>query len=169
MSGGNIAVRRIVAVILITSAVGCGYLALRDDDAPAATADAPRLATPLWSPRRVPQPLVDAVGAQRLQSRLDGELAANQNCVIVTDGAGELASKSPNAVLAPASTEKLLTAVVALSTMGPDFKYETKAVAPAAPANGAVSRLWLVGAGDPGLAGSNGGGGPTHRTADLAY
>ena len=72
--------------------------------------------------------------------------------MIVTDGAGELASKSPNAVLAPASTEKLLTAVVALSTMGPDFKYETKAVAPAAPANGAVSRLWLVGAGDPGLA-----------------
>jgi D-alanyl-D-alanine carboxypeptidase/D-alanyl-D-alanine-endopeptidase (penicillin-binding protein 4) len=151
VSGGNIAVRRIVAVILITSAVGCGYLALRDDDAPAATTDAPRLATPLWSPRRVPQPLVDAVGAQRLQSRLDGELAANQNCVIVTDGAGELASKSPNAVLAPASTEKLLTAVVALSTMGPDFKYETKAVAPAAPANGAVSRLWLVGTGDPGL------------------
>jgi serine-type D-Ala-D-Ala carboxypeptidase/endopeptidase (penicillin-binding protein 4) len=150
--GGNIAIRRIVAVILITAAAGCGYLALRDDDAPAATTDAPRLATPLWSPRRVPQPLVDAVGAQRLQSGLDAELAANQNCVIVTDGAGELASKSPNTVLAPASTEKLLTAVVALSTMGPDFKYETKAVAPAAPANGAVSRLWLVGAGDPGLA-----------------
>jgi D-alanyl-D-alanine carboxypeptidase/D-alanyl-D-alanine-endopeptidase (penicillin-binding protein 4) len=150
--GGNIAIRRIVAVILITAAAGCGYLALRDDDAPAATTDAPRLATPLWSPRRVPQPLVDAVGAQRLQSGLDAELAANQNCVIVTDGAGELASKSPNTVLAPASTEKLLTTAVALSTMGPDFRYETKAVASAAPANGAVPRLWLVGAGDPGLA-----------------
>ena len=152
MNGGTTAIRRIVAVVVITAAVGCGYLALRDDAAPAATTRTPRLATPLWSPRRVPQPLVDAVGAQRLQSRLDAELGANQNCVLVTDGAGELASRSPNTVLAPASTEKLLTAVVALSTMGPDFKYETKAVAPAAPANGAVPRLWLVGAGDPGLA-----------------
>jgi D-alanyl-D-alanine carboxypeptidase/D-alanyl-D-alanine-endopeptidase (penicillin-binding protein 4) len=152
VNGGTTAIRRIVAVVLITAAVGCGYLALRDDAAPAATTRTPRLATPLWSPRRVPQPLVDAVGAQRLQSSLDAELGANQNCVLVADGAGELASRSPNTVLAPASTEKLLTAVVALSTMGPDFKYETKAVAPAAPANGSVPRLWLVGAGDPGLA-----------------
>ncbi len=56
MSGGNTAVRRIFAVVLIIAAVGCGYLALRGDDAPAATTDTPRLATPLWSPRRVPQP-----------------------------------------------------------------------------------------------------------------
>ncbi|HZB22725.1 MAG TPA: hypothetical protein VE444_02670, partial [Gaiellaceae bacterium] len=68
MSGGNIAISRIVAIILITAAAGSGYLALRDDDAPATTGDTPRLATPVWSPRRVPQPIVDAVGAQRLQS-----------------------------------------------------------------------------------------------------
>jgi D-alanyl-D-alanine carboxypeptidase/D-alanyl-D-alanine-endopeptidase (penicillin-binding protein 4) len=152
VSGGNIAIRRIVALVLVTAAVGCGYLALRDDAAPAATTDSPRLATPLWSPRRVPQPLVDAVGAQRLQSRLDAELGANQSCVIVTDGVGEVASKSANTAMAPASTEKLLTAVAALSTLGADFRYETKVVAPSAPANGTVPQLWLVGAGDPGLA-----------------
>jgi serine-type D-Ala-D-Ala carboxypeptidase/endopeptidase (penicillin-binding protein 4) len=149
---GNAALRRIIAAVLVVAAVGCAYLALRDDEAPAAAADAPRLATPLWSPRRVPQPLVDAVGAQRLQSRLDAELGSSQTCVIVNDGAGDVAFKDPNAAMAPASTEKLLTAIAALSTMGADFRYETKAVAPAAPANGTVERLWLVGSGDPGLA-----------------
>jgi D-alanyl-D-alanine carboxypeptidase/D-alanyl-D-alanine-endopeptidase (penicillin-binding protein 4) len=148
----NTALRRIVAIVLVTAAVGCAYLALRGDDAPAAATGELRLATPLWSPRRVPQPLVDAVGAQRLQSRLDAELGAGESCVVVTDGAGEVASRSATTAMAPASTEKLLTAVAALSTLGADFKYQTKAVAPAAPANGTVARLWLVGAGDPGLA-----------------
>ena len=151
MSGGNIAISRIVAVILITAAAGCGYLALRADDAPATTGDAPRLTTPLWSPRRVPQPLVDAVGAQRLQSRLDAELGAGQSCVVVNAGSGDIASHSPNLALAPASTEKLLTGLAAMSALGSDFKYETKAVAASDPANGTVDRLWLVGAGDPSL------------------
>jgi serine-type D-Ala-D-Ala carboxypeptidase/endopeptidase (penicillin-binding protein 4) len=148
----NTALRRSVSLVLVTAAVACAYLALRGGDAPAATTGSPRLSTPLWSPRRVPQPLVDAVGAQRLQSRLDAELGASESCVIVSDGAGEIASRSPNSAMAPASTEKLLTAVATLSTLGADFKYETKAVAAAAPANGTVQRLWLVGAGDPGLA-----------------
>jgi serine-type D-Ala-D-Ala carboxypeptidase/endopeptidase (penicillin-binding protein 4) len=148
VSGGHTAIRRFFAVILITAAVGCGYLALRDDDAPAATTDMPRLATPLWSPRRVPQPLVDAVGAQRLQGRIDSEMG-NQSCVVVSDGAGPVASHNPTLAVAPAPTEKLLTGFAALSTLGPDFKYETKVVAPAAPDNGTVDRLWLVGSGDP--------------------
>ena len=152
MTHHNMALRRIVALVLVIAAAGFAFFALRDDDAPAATTGSQRLATPLWSPRRVPQPIIDAVGAQRLQSRLDAELGANESCVVVTDGAGVIASKSPNAAMAPASTEKLLTAVAALSTLSADFKYETKAVAPAAPANGAIARLWLVGAGDPGLA-----------------
>jgi serine-type D-Ala-D-Ala carboxypeptidase/endopeptidase (penicillin-binding protein 4) len=144
----NTAIRRIVAVILITVAVGCGYLALRHDDAPAATRDTPHLGTPLWSPRRVPQPIVDAVGAQHLQGRVDSELG-DQSCVVVSDGAGLIASHNPTLAVAPASTQKLLTGFAALSTLGPDFKYETRAAAPAAPDNGVVDRLWLVGSGDP--------------------
>ena len=31
----NIGLRRIVALVLVTAAVGCAYLALRSDDAPA--------------------------------------------------------------------------------------------------------------------------------------
>ncbi|HKA92714.1 MAG TPA: D-alanyl-D-alanine carboxypeptidase, partial [Acidimicrobiia bacterium] len=148
----NDALRRTIALVLVAAGFGCGYLALRDDAGPAAAAETTRLATPLWSPRRLPQPIVDAVGAQRLQARLDAEIGANQSCIIVDDGAGAVASRDPGAALAPASTEKLLTATAALSTMGADFKYETNAVAPAAPANGTVERLWLVGSGDPGLA-----------------
>jgi D-alanyl-D-alanine carboxypeptidase/D-alanyl-D-alanine-endopeptidase (penicillin-binding protein 4) len=145
------AVRRIAAVVLIAVAGGCAYFGLREDNAPAATASS-RLATPLWSPRRVPQPLVDAVGAQRLQARLDAELGATPSCIAVTDGSGVIGTHNPDSAMAPASTEKLATAVVGLNALGPDFKYETKVVAPAAPSNGSVERLWLVGSGDPGLA-----------------
>lgn len=153
MTRNHDALRRIIALVLVAAAFGCVFLALRDDAAPAAASETPRLATPLWSPRRVPQPIVDAVGAQRLQSRLDAELAGgNQSCIIVHEGAGDVVSRDPAAPLAPASTEKLLTATAALTTMGADFKYDTKAVAPAAPSSGTVERMWLVGSGDPGLA-----------------
>jgi serine-type D-Ala-D-Ala carboxypeptidase/endopeptidase (penicillin-binding protein 4) len=151
VSRDNTALRRIVAVILITAAAGCGYLALRDDDAPAAATNAKRLGTPLWSPRRVPQPIVDAVGAQRLQSRLDAVLGGGQSCVVVHAGSGDVASHTPNLALAPASTEKLLTSLAAMSALGSEFKYDTTVVAPSDPANGTVDRLWLVGAGDPSL------------------
>ncbi|HEX3669590.1 MAG TPA: D-alanyl-D-alanine carboxypeptidase, partial [Acidimicrobiia bacterium] len=151
MTRDHTALRRIVALVLVTAAAGCAFLALRGDEAPATTTNAKRLATPLWSPRRVPQPIVDAVGAQRLQSRLDAELGAGQSCVVVHAGSGDVASHTPNLALAPASTEKLLTGLAAMSALGSEFKYETKVVAPSDPANGTVDRLWLVGAGDPSL------------------
>jgi serine-type D-Ala-D-Ala carboxypeptidase/endopeptidase (penicillin-binding protein 4) len=151
VTAGSKTPRRIVAVVLIAVAAVCAYFGLRQEDAPAATRSS-RLATPVWSPRRVPQPFVDAVGAQRLQARLDGAMAGGQSCVIVADGAGVIAARNAGAALVPASTEKLATGLVTLKTLGADFRYETKVVAPAAPANGTVQRLWLVGAGDPGLA-----------------
>lgn len=145
------ALRRIIALVLVTAAAGCAFLALRSDNAPGASRRTPRLATPLWSPRRVPEPIVDAVGGQRLQSQLDAELGPGQSCVVVHAGSGDVASHNPTLALAPASTEKLLTALAAMSALGPDFKYETRAVAASEPANGTVDRLWLVGAGDPSL------------------
>jgi D-alanyl-D-alanine carboxypeptidase/D-alanyl-D-alanine-endopeptidase (penicillin-binding protein 4) len=62
-----------------------------------------------------------------------------------------VASSSPDTPRIPASTQKLFTATAALDQLGPDFRYETKAVAPSAPRNGAIPRLWLVGSGDPGI------------------
>jgi D-alanyl-D-alanine carboxypeptidase/D-alanyl-D-alanine-endopeptidase (penicillin-binding protein 4) len=143
-------VSRAVAAALLGVALVCGFLGLRSEGA-ASGESSTALATPLWSVRRAPQPVVDAVGVQRLQAALDEELGAGQACVLATDGSGVLAQRDPGTAFIPASTEKLLTAAAVLDVLGPDFRYETEVVAPAAPANGTVDRLWFVGSGDPGL------------------
>lgn len=52
----------------------------------------------------------------------------------------------------PASNTKLFTTALALARLGPDFRYQTRVVAAAAPdASGAVRGLRLVGGGDPNL------------------
>ena len=112
-------------------------------------ASGPSLATPLWSPRRVPQPIVEAVGAQRLQAELDQSVVGGNACYIVDEGGAPLASHQVDTPVMPASTEKLLTTAVALSVLGADAHLETRVVASAAPNNGTVDRLWLVGGGDP--------------------
>src|SRR5262245_11714568 len=49
--------------------------------------------------------------------------------------------------LLPASTQKLLTAAAALTTLGADFRFETNVVA--ASEGPTLDRLWFVGSGDP--------------------
>jgi D-alanyl-D-alanine carboxypeptidase/D-alanyl-D-alanine-endopeptidase (penicillin-binding protein 4) len=139
---------------LALAAGACAVLAVSAGADPAREPTAQALATPLWSPRRVPQPLVDAVGAQHLQGRLDGELGGVDACFVVTTGDGDtvVAARNPDAPLLPASSQKLFTAVAALSVLGPDHRFETVAVAPAPPSEGTVEQLWLVGSGDPVLA-----------------
>jgi D-alanyl-D-alanine carboxypeptidase/D-alanyl-D-alanine-endopeptidase (penicillin-binding protein 4) len=142
---------RVTIAILLVAAVTCAALALRPDSTPCgSTATAVR--TPLFSPRRMPELIVDSVGAQRLQSALDADVSAQNACFLVTEGGQARAVHNPDSPLIPASTEKLLTAAAALTVLGPDFKYETKAVAAAAPQGGTLPRLWIVGAGDPILA-----------------
>jgi len=61
----------------------------------------------------------------------------------------ELNAESP---LMPASTVKLLTAVVALRKLGPDYTYKTMVYADKAPKNGVLEgNLYLKGGGDPSL------------------
>jgi D-alanyl-D-alanine carboxypeptidase/D-alanyl-D-alanine-endopeptidase (penicillin-binding protein 4) len=146
---------RHAAIFALALAAGaCAVLAVGAGADPARDPTAKPLATPVWSPRRVPQPLVDAVGAQRLQGRLDGELGGVDACLVVTDGDGDtvLAARNPDAPLLPASSQKLFTAVAALTVLGADHRFETAAVAPAPPSDGTVEQLWLVGSGDPVLA-----------------
>ena len=143
---------RTFALLLVLAAVACTAFAfLRGDSTLAAGRAAPSLDTALWSPRRVPQPIVDAVGAQRLQTALDGAVAVNgvDSCFVVTEGGAPLATHGGDAGLVPASTQKLLTAAAALAIIGPDTTLDTVAVAAQAPQDGSVDRLWLVGGGDP--------------------
>ena len=58
-----------------------------------------------------------------------------------------LAAHNAETPLVPASTQKLLTAAAALTTLGADFRFETNVVATSD--GPTLDRLWFVGAGDP--------------------
>lgn len=110
------------------------------------------VATPLWSVRRFPEPVVEAVGTQHLQSALDAAAPGDGTCFVVSAGNHVLATHGADTPLIGASTQKLLVAAAALSVLGPDTTFQTRAVASAEPADGTVDQLWLVGGGDPVLA-----------------
>ena len=140
----------LVGALLVTAAVLVAVASTSGDSgAEATTTTSPSLATPLWSVRRVPEPVVEAVGAQRLQAALDKAAPGDGTCFVVTAGNHTLATHGADTPLIGASTEKILTAAAALSILGPDTTFQTRVVAPAAPADGTVDQLWLVGGGDP--------------------
>jgi D-alanyl-D-alanine carboxypeptidase/D-alanyl-D-alanine-endopeptidase (penicillin-binding protein 4) len=136
----------LVAVVLVVVALVAGGSGA-DATGPAPAA----LTTPLWSVRRVPEPVVDAVGAQHLQRALDDAVSGDA-CFVVDADDHTLATHGADTPLIGASTQKLLVAAAALSVLGPDSTFTTRAVAPSAPSGGTVDRLWLVGGGDPVLA-----------------
>ena len=80
------------------------------------------------------------------------QLSGPGTCFMVEDDGALVASQNADTPLIPASAEKLFVAAAVLDTLGPDFVYETRVVAPAAPDDGAVDQLFLVGSGDPVLA-----------------
>jgi len=152
--------RRLLALALAGLAVGV-VAAFGRPPADPTTGPSPgrrAAATPLLSPRRAPGPVVDGAGTQRL----DSELAAvtsrvgDGSCYLVAPeapGAGPLVGRRGDVALVPASTLKLATATAALDVLGPEARLTTRVVADAAPdAGGSVSRLFLVGGGDPLLA-----------------
>ncbi len=138
-----------VAGVLALAAVVALVVAFSGDDPHAGAPTGAAATTPLWSVRRVPEPVADAVGSQHLQAALDTAAPGPGTCFVVDSGTHTIAAHDPETPLIGASTQKLLVAAAALSILGPDFAYQTKVVAPAAPADGAVDKLWLVGAGDP--------------------
>ena len=140
--------RAITASVLAVGAVVALFFAFSGDAAPAREPDG-RLGTPMWSARRVPQPLVDGVGAQHLQQALVQSFPGPGSCFLVQSDGHVLAANDATTPLIGASTQKLLVGAAALATMTPDFTYETKVNAPAPPDDGAVDRVWLIGSGDP--------------------
>jgi D-alanyl-D-alanine carboxypeptidase/D-alanyl-D-alanine-endopeptidase (penicillin-binding protein 4) len=143
------AVRRGLVAVLLVVATAAVVLARRGPDGEHARAAGSRLATPLWSARRVPQAVVDGVGQQRLQGALAAQAAGTDACFAVSGADGAVAGAATDRPLVPASTQKLLTATAALARLGPDFRYETRAVAAHPVDGGTVERLYLVGSGDP--------------------
>ena len=144
--------RRLLGVVLVLVAVAVGaFAASSDESEPAAAptdATGVHLATPIWSVRRVPQPVLDGAGAQRLQAELTATLSHAHACFVVSGDGTTLASQSADAPLLPASTEKLLTGAAALAVFGTDTTLVTRVMVAKEPVNGAVDRLYFVGGGD---------------------
>jgi len=147
--------RRVVAVLLVVSAVVAGFLAFSGDPEASGTSPEAAGATPVWAARRVPEPFADAVGAQRLQRAVDAQIGGTGMCFMAQEGGALVAATNADTPLIPASAQKLLVAAAALDVLGPDFRYETKVVAPAAVQDGGVDQLVMVGSGDPVIASSD--------------
>jgi D-alanyl-D-alanine carboxypeptidase/D-alanyl-D-alanine-endopeptidase (penicillin-binding protein 4) len=142
--------RRVLIALLLVGALACGIVALTARDRSAAAGPASgSAATAVWSPRRVPQPFVDAVGAHRLQQDLDAAYAGADGCFEVRTGAGVVAAHQDALPYIGASTQKLLTGAAVLAVLGPDSTLTTRVVVTGEPAGGTVDKLVLVGGGDP--------------------
>lgn len=96
----------------------------------------------------------DPPGAAR--SPLQRDLAAlaarapNGGCLVVSRADGYVFARNADAMLIPASLQKLVLAVAALEILGSDYTFRTTALAAAAPVDGVLpGDLYLVGGGDP--------------------
>ncbi|HET9730570.1 MAG TPA: D-alanyl-D-alanine carboxypeptidase/D-alanyl-D-alanine-endopeptidase [Acidimicrobiia bacterium] len=107
----------------------------------------PNARTAVWSLRRVPALLGVPVAGARLTVSLRAALAGTESCVSVVSAGGVRANVAPNDPQIPASTIKLLTAIAALRTFGPDHRFTTRVFQGAAP-----RQIIVVGGGDPLLA-----------------
>jgi D-alanyl-D-alanine carboxypeptidase/D-alanyl-D-alanine-endopeptidase (penicillin-binding protein 4) len=138
---------RVLATVALAGSVAIATVAIRPDDSAAAAtnSDGRRLATPVWSSRRVPALFVDTVARHRLATAA-AAIAANHDACLAIDDAdptnGVLARARADVALVPASTNKLLTSAAALTVLGGDFTFTTRALL-------AGDTLYLVGAGDP--------------------
>ncbi len=141
----------LVAVACLVAATLVFASARPVDSAPRrAAASAAGVATPLWSPRRIPVLLARTVeGAAQaevmftLTRSLSSIVAATHACVAVDGQVGALARVGGDLALAPASTMKLLTATTAIERLGSDHRFTTGVVSDGS------GDLVVVGGGDP--------------------
>lgn len=151
MNARGTLIRRLLAGALMIVAILLAVFAFQQPKSADDGKSMLHLSTPLWSPRRAPQSIVDTVGSQRLQVRLAEISSGVDHCFDVRDAAQVVAVENTPEAFIPASSLKLLTAAGVLFVLGPDFRYSTRAIATSEPENGSIETLFLVGAGDPTL------------------
>lgn len=142
---------RIAAGVLALASVAAVAAGLRPVDAPEPAAGRAIPQVAVWSARRLPLALADAVGAAKLPVRLHDVLDEADACFVMREGEALTFSLDPAEPKIPASTQKLLTGAAALEVFGPDHRFRTTVVAPSAPSGGTVAHLYLVGGADPAL------------------
>ncbi len=85
------------------------------------------------------------VGLEEVVGRLP-----DRSCVIVTEHGRVLYAFNEDLPMVPASTQKLVLALAALESLGPDAVFTTRVLARSRPVEGVVDGdIWLVGGGDP--------------------
>ena len=109
------------------------------------------MSTPLLSVRRAPGVLADDAGSTRLQGSLGPllNLIDDSSCVDISVNGQHVAGKNQNLSLRPASNMKLVTALVALEVLGPDYTYTTTVQGDLDSEGVVQGNLFLVGGGDP--------------------
>ncbi|HVT21970.1 MAG TPA: D-alanyl-D-alanine carboxypeptidase [Mycobacteriales bacterium] len=138
----------VLAAVVLASGVLGGTPELVAAPAPTPTP------TPSASPTSTSSPASGAA-LSRLESRVDkalrGSTARHVDYKITVAGLGALASH-PNRASAPASNEKLFTAIALVNQVGPSYRYVTQVSGSAEPVDGTLDGdLVLVGSGDPTL------------------
>jgi D-alanyl-D-alanine carboxypeptidase/D-alanyl-D-alanine-endopeptidase (penicillin-binding protein 4) len=139
---------RALFALMLAVATGCARHAVASVPAhtpsPRAFIAAPQ--APAWSARDI----------SRLRAKLSEPLSrsalATTGIAIVDSQGRPLFVRREHHPSTPASTFKLLVAVTALQTLGPDYRFETRLESAAAPNGNTINGdLYLVGDGDPSL------------------
>ncbi len=115
----------------------------------------PALNTPLGSLRRASPALARDLNLEQFRTAAQPLLGAvnDRSCVALSVDGYDAGSANSDAVVLPASTEKLIVAAVALEVLGETFTFTTRVVGPA-PVGGVVTGdVYVVGGGDPVLSG----------------
>lgn len=153
--------QRLVPIILFLITAASAFVAVRPPGDLATSAELPPPRVPVISARRVPALLSRVVADSRLRARLDTALASpslgsgvRSSCIVVRQGPRTIMSRRPDERLIPASNLKVLTAMAALTRLGPEEKLttEVRVERPVGAAGVVEGPLWLVGGGDPLLA-----------------
>jgi D-alanyl-D-alanine carboxypeptidase/D-alanyl-D-alanine-endopeptidase (penicillin-binding protein 4) len=119
---------------------------------------------PKPAPARIPEapksPAWNAEDLRRLRARLSeplGRSALATSGIAIVDSQGRsLFARRERTGAIPASTFKLLVAVTALQTLGPDYRFETRLESLDVPHDGRLDGdIYLVGDGDPSLTADN--------------
>ncbi len=134
---------RALFALALALATGCAH----QSASAAAPPEVPAVShAPVWTPSEV-----RALRA-RLREPLGRSALATSGIAIVDAGGQPLFLRRERRPAVPASTFKLLVAIAALQTLGPDYRFETRLEALDGPHDGTIDGdLYLVGDGDPSL------------------
>jgi D-alanyl-D-alanine carboxypeptidase/D-alanyl-D-alanine-endopeptidase (penicillin-binding protein 4) len=115
----------------------------------------PALSTGLLSMRRTAGELSRRLNVTAFEQSAAamGNVVGDGSCSAISLDGDPIGSVNADTIVIPASNQKILVAAVADDLLGPDFRYTTRVVGPAASGGVVSGDVFLVGGGDPLLSG----------------